>query len=436
MTLDLYTADIDGVSFSDIEGFLGMSSPVELRPTEGVLLDFKVSDGGDWVDSVAAFANTAGGILFLGVDSDKTRNNAPIAVPGIVVAGGDIKARLTSTLVSRVIPRPEFDLAVLPLPSDPSRVVAIVRVREGQYPPYSWSKSGNRSRFPIRVEDTSRDATLRDLETLFEKRTAFGESTESRVQSFFTTPLFPQYQEDYESPQRTESGPKPFHTWSIRPRVPLRVRLDRAFHDLVTQIVKKHYPDSGLGYFWPPSMSGSSHLIRWQSSISSTSGPPARWARLFEFTAAGDLRYSERLDRRESNSGESVSDAFTGGRRFLGLAEEFYRSRNAFGRMSLLHEFRLPPSFRFLLTFPNKQEQWEPTDAITFSPVQRPDDGDLRISNSATEVDSLTPERRVEIVCEFMLAHLRDLRQANIDFEKLLTLVANCPIDKALVYFP
>jgi hypothetical protein len=39
------------------------------------------------------------------------------------------------------------------------------------------------------------------------------------------------------------------------------------------------------------------------------------------------------------------------------------------------------------------------------------------------EVDSLALERRVEIVCEFMLAHPRDLRQANIDFEKLLSLV-------------
>jgi hypothetical protein len=436
MALDLYTADIDSVNFSDIEGFLGMNSPIELRPTEGVLLDFKVSDSGDWVDSVTAFANTGGGILLLGVDGDKTTNNAPIAVPGIVVAGGDIKARLTSTLVSRVIPRPEFDLAVIQLPSDPSRVVAIVRVREGQYPPYSFSKSGNRSRFPIRVEDTSRDATLRDLETLFQKRTTFGESTESRIQSFFTTPLFPRYQEDYQRAQKPEDGPKPFHTWSIRPRAALRIRLDRAFHDLATQLVKKHYPDSGLGYFWPPSMSGGSHLIRWQSSISPTSGPPARWARLFEFTASGDLRYSERLDRRESDSGESVSDAFTGGRRFLGLAEEFYRSRNTFGSMSILHEFRLPPKFRFLLTFPDEQEQWLPTDAITFGPVQRVDDGELRISNSTTEVDRLTPERRVELVCEFMLAHLRCLRQANIDFEKLLSLVANCPIDKPLIFFP
>jgi hypothetical protein len=35
-----------------------------------------------------------------------------------------------------------------------------------------------------------------------------------------------------------------------------------------------------------------------------------------------------------------------------------------------------------------------------------------------------------------MLAHLRDLRQANIDFERLLSLVEKCPIDKPLVYFP
>jgi hypothetical protein len=38
MTLDLYTADINRISFNDIEEFLGMSSPIELRPTEGTSL--------------------------------------------------------------------------------------------------------------------------------------------------------------------------------------------------------------------------------------------------------------------------------------------------------------------------------------------------------------------------------------------------------------
>ena len=118
MGFDLYSANLDSISFSDVENFLGMSGPIERRPTEGILLDFKSSDSGEWVDSVVAFANTAGGILLLGVESDKIQNNSPVAIPGLEFAGGDIKARLTSTLVSRIIPRPDFDIAAAALPQD------------------------------------------------------------------------------------------------------------------------------------------------------------------------------------------------------------------------------------------------------------------------------------------------------------------------------
>lgn len=70
-----------------------MPRDVDRRPSEGVVLDFKVEDACEWVDAVAAFANTAGGIVLLGVKGNKKQNNAPIAVPGMELTAGDIKAR-------------------------------------------------------------------------------------------------------------------------------------------------------------------------------------------------------------------------------------------------------------------------------------------------------------------------------------------------------
>lgn len=117
MAKDLFSAPFDSISFPDIDDFLGMGGPIETRPDEGTLLDYKSDESGDWVEAIAAFANTAGGLVFLGVQSDRNKNNAPVATPGILFSG-DIKARLTSKIVSQVTPRPEFDVVASPLPSD------------------------------------------------------------------------------------------------------------------------------------------------------------------------------------------------------------------------------------------------------------------------------------------------------------------------------
>jgi len=163
MAKDLFTENLDLVSFSDVEEFLGMNSRIQVRPTEGTRLDYKVDDSGDWVDAVAAFANTSGGLLFLGVQSDQRQNNAPVALPGIEFAGGDIKARLTAKLVSQISPRPEFQMAATPLANDPKRFVVVMRVLEGSYPPYQFAKERDKIRFPIRVQDTSRQANRKRL---------------------------------------------------------------------------------------------------------------------------------------------------------------------------------------------------------------------------------------------------------------------------------
>jgi hypothetical protein len=434
MAKDLFSEKLELISFTDVEEFLGMSSPVAARPTEGALLDYKVDDSGDWVDAVAAFANTAGGLLFFGVQSDKRQNNAPIAVPGLVFSGGDIKARLTAKIVSQVSPRPEFDIGAMPLPTDSNRFIVVLRVREGTYPPYQYAKERDKIRFPIRVQDTSRQATLRDMEYLFGKRGAFAETTEVRIQQFFAEPLFPQLLKDFSSQPKAESTTKPFHVWSVRPRAPLRLRLDRSFDQFARELVARNFPDSGYGQFWPPIMSGDRHIIQWQAAVDSATAPQLRWARNIEWTSSGDLRFAERIDRRDWNEGESISDLFISGLRFLNLVEEFYRSRSSFGSLSALHTVHLQSGFKLLLTFPGEDGNYRETDAIFIGPMQRTDGPE--VSNATSEIENFATGNRVALICDIMLSHLRQLRQANIDYSKLTNVVALCPIDKPLGYFP
>lgn len=435
MAKDLFTENLDYISFEDIEDFLAMKSPLEVRPTEGGLIDYKVDDSGDWVDVIAAFANTSGGLVFLGVQSDKNQNNAPAAIVGIAFSGGDIKARISSRILSQVTPRPDFQIAVVPLPSNPVKSVIAVRVCEGTYPPYQYSKERDKIRFPIRVQDSCRQANLRDLEHLFTKRGAYAETTEARIQSFLGLPLFPELLKGFNGPVEGEDrSPKPYHVWSVRPRVPMRIRLDRSFDSRAREIIKQFFPDTGFGQFGPPAVNGSSHIFRWQAGINSEASPPVRWSRYFEWTSLGDLRFSERIDRRAWIEGESVSDLYISGLRFLNLASEVYSHRNSFGGLSVLHTIRLQPDFKLLLTFPGRDGVYRETDSIRFCPAHAMNGTD--VSNATMEIENSGRGDHIEPICEIMLTHLRQLRQAEIDYERVAKLVVDCPIDKPLIYFP
>jgi Putative DNA-binding domain len=433
MTKDFFFAALDSISYTEIEEFLGISSPVETRPSEGTLLEYKSADSGDWVEVVASFANTAGGLIFLGVESDRNKNNVPIAAPGISFFGGDIKARLASKIISQVTPRPDFDMVAAPIEDDPTKFVVVIRVREGTYPPYQYAKERDKISFPIRVHDRSGQANLRDLEYLFNKRGTFAETTEARLQDFFNQSLFPELLKEFAGPGDIMGhNPKPYHVWSVRPRVPLRLRLDRSFDRTSQELVKRLFPDVGYGQFWPSAMTGGSHILRWQASVDVQNGPPVRWARMFEWKSSGDIRFSERIDRRVWNGGESVSDLYISGLRFLKLIAEFYRNQNSFGSLSVLHSVHLEPEFILLQTFPDQDGIYRETNAIAFSPM-RPM-GRPGTSNATTEIGNLARDSHVELVCDFMLTHLRQLREATVDYEEVKKLVAGCPIDKPLVF--
>jgi hypothetical protein len=144
------------------------------------------------------------------------------------------------------------------------------------------------------------------------------------------------------------------------------------------------------------------------------------------------MRLSEWVERRESSGAESISDLAISGLRFLRLAEEFYQSQESFGKLNILHSLRVSPDFKFLLNFPAEDEIYRDTDAIRIFPSRLT----AEMSNVSYEAYSLRQEERVKIVTDVMLVHLRELRQASVDYDKLLQLVAACPVERPLIYFP
>jgi hypothetical protein len=320
--VDLFSADLEKITLANVENFLALRSPEEGRPTEGIKIDYKVKVPDDLCDTVAAFANTAGGLIFLGVESQKKKNNIPTKIVGVTFAAGDARAVLIGKVTSQVLPRPNVTIGVVSLPS--GAVVVILRVREGTYPPYQFTQ-GDKIRFPIRVQDTNKMCSIRDLQQMFEKRRNADETPEMRVQQFFVAPLFPAYVESVpNSPESRISGS--YHSWAVRPRVSLRVRLDRSFETAFQKLIQDAFPDPNLGNFYPPLMNGRSHVVRWQTRIDMSGRGWLTMVRYFECASDGSLRFSERIDRHGDGQGESVCDLFVAGLRFLNLVESLYRS--------------------------------------------------------------------------------------------------------------
>ncbi len=168
---DLFQDPLDTISLSDVLGFLAITAPETERPTEGTRLDFKKDLVANIGYYVAALANTAGGLIFVGVESQKNtslRQNVPTATPGANL-GSDARARITNKIVTTVSPRPEFDVEPYFLSGAHGNAIAVIRVSAGDYPPYEFSQSGDFS-IPVRVQDTTRRASLREIEELIRTR--------------------------------------------------------------------------------------------------------------------------------------------------------------------------------------------------------------------------------------------------------------------------
>ncbi len=115
--MDLFTVDLERTSIADLEDFLGLKDPIEMRPPEGLRIDYKLKEPDDFPETVAAFANSYGGLMFIGVESKRQKHNLPISLPGVAFIGGDVRARITGKILSQVHPRPEISIGVVPIPA-------------------------------------------------------------------------------------------------------------------------------------------------------------------------------------------------------------------------------------------------------------------------------------------------------------------------------
>lgn len=166
---DLFSDNIDDqTAYKDAMILRDVRALVDTGQRESPVLDYKkdVSDKDNWPEAVAAFANTFGGLIIFGVEA---KGDQPAALTGFDPRGVEIKTKLTSTLLSRIQPRPQISIRVVALDTDPAREVVVLRVSEGFRPPYMHSKDGHHHIY-IRVGAQKVEADYLQLSALIEKR--------------------------------------------------------------------------------------------------------------------------------------------------------------------------------------------------------------------------------------------------------------------------
>ena len=137
-----------------------------LKRPEGKTLEFKrdLSSPGGVLRTLVAFANTAGGVLLIGVE-DRSRQVRGVTAPL------DVEERLASMIIDSIVPRLLPDLEILPWRG--THLLA-VQVYPSPSRPHHVKREGPAAGAYVRVGSTNRRADREMLEEM--KRFALGES--------------------------------------------------------------------------------------------------------------------------------------------------------------------------------------------------------------------------------------------------------------------
>jgi len=126
-----------------------------IRRLETKTVEFKVNlkDSDDFLESVVAFANTEGGIIFIGVENDGR-------IKGCFIENVD---QITNLIAGNLEPKPDFEEETIRIDGKP---ITVVKVHKGLNKPYSHKDLG----VYVRIGTTDRHATRTDLDKIYSEK--------------------------------------------------------------------------------------------------------------------------------------------------------------------------------------------------------------------------------------------------------------------------
>ena len=243
--MNLFKDDFTALSGSDlyreVEAFLQLCEPVDNRPQESFQLDYKTEWGDSGLKTVTAFANTMGGLLFVGVEEQDLR---PTTIPG-VVSSSEQKTRIASSIAANISPTPSFDIGECSLPSEPRKRICLVRVRPS---PALYLLGRGENPIYIRNGSESRPANAAQVRYLIERtrdpERALRESA-SRAQQLRSNLGITEKRETSGSDRTGDRDRQQSETElsiMLLPSKPLKATLDKSLEGVFRTLIFRRYP--------------------------------------------------------------------------------------------------------------------------------------------------------------------------------------------------
>jgi predicted HTH transcriptional regulator len=128
----IFTGQIADIAWQDVADFC------DSQPAESAMLDYKEAMPRELEKTVAAMANTLGGVLLIGIEEDD-ESKPKLPIQGVVMQPGLVE-QVTSICVDNIYPPviPEVQLCTS---DDRTRAVIVIRVPQSRDAPHAISKN-------------------------------------------------------------------------------------------------------------------------------------------------------------------------------------------------------------------------------------------------------------------------------------------------------
>ena len=154
----MFTKPFSEIEFDDIKAFC------EEWP-EGVRVEYKRQFHKEIPKSVSSFANTLGGILIFGVETDEN-NRAILPIEGMSIKSGS-EETINDATFNGIYPPVTPEVKIVDVPDHSGNVVVLVRVNESPEAPHAIQ---NDTKVHIRVGSTTQLATIDSIEYMLKRR--------------------------------------------------------------------------------------------------------------------------------------------------------------------------------------------------------------------------------------------------------------------------
>lgn len=232
----LFGAPLDRLAFEHIEGLVKSSAQ------EAFDLEYKQamygrseSDKKALAGDVAALANTAGGVIVIGIQEDEQARAT--ALPGVDISDGEIR-RIRQTVASGVSPMPVFDVFAVPMAGEdqpatetgdngeqqPAKGFLVLAVPRSPSAPHAVLVNNESLRYPKRNGATIRYLSEPEVATAYRERLAGAKRQTERIEEI-----------EREAMERLSTSDTSWLVISLTPDLPGDMVINQDSYDLARQ---------------------------------------------------------------------------------------------------------------------------------------------------------------------------------------------------------